>query len=191
MTIIQLPEPIKRGGMPLYETLTNRKSCRKIATQDLSMEELSNILWCAYGYNREGRRTAPSSHNSQEFDLYVAIKKGTYLYNPEDHSLELKFDEDLRALCGLQDFVASAPLTIIFVANRDKIKGKDERGVTETIYVDTGFISQNIYLYCASESLANVVRAMIDKEALSKKLHLSDNQEITLAHTIGRFPPRE
>ena len=134
---------------------------------------------------------AEVTHSAFYAPWYVAIEKGTYLYNPEDHSLELKFDEDLRAWCGLQDFVASAPLTIIFVANRDKIKGKDERGVTETIYVDTGFISQNIYLYCASESLANVVRAMIDKEALSKKLHLSDNQEITLAHTIGRFPPRE
>ena len=191
MTAIKLPEPNRNGGMPLYDALRNRKSCRKISSDELTLQEISNLLWAAYGYNREGRRTAPSSHNSQEFDLYVALANGTYLYNAVDNSLELKVKEDLRALSGLQDFVASAPLTIIFVANRDKIKGKDERGVTETIYVDTGFISQNIYLYCASESFANVVRAMIDKNLLANKLQLTDNQEITLAHTIGRFPPRE
>ena len=101
------------------------------------------------------------------------------------HRLVALSDEDLRAASGSQDYVGSAAAEIAFVADTTKITGKSPRGVIETIYVDTGFISQNIYLFCASEGMATVVRAMVPKEALAKRLGLAATQEITLVQTVG------
>ena len=81
--------------------------------------------------------------------------------------------------------MGTAPLELAFVTDKSKITGKTDRGVVETIYVDTGFISQNVYLFCASEGLATVVRAMVPKDSLSAKLNLSPSQEITLVQSVG------
>lgn len=183
---IVLPPPVKEGGLPLMEALMKRRSSRKFSPRELDLQTLSNLLWASFGFGGGGkRRTAPSSHNRQETDIYVALPSGTYLYDPAENVLRLVLDEDIRALTGQQDFVGVAPLNLIFVADTSKITGKDERGTVETAYVDTGFISQNAYLYCASAGLATVTRAMIDKVALAAKLSLRPEQIITLAQTVG------
>ncbi len=105
--------------------------------------------------------------------------------------MEIEGAGDIRRLTGTQDFVAAAPVNLVYVADCSKLCGKQGRGVVETIYVDTGFIAENVYLQCASSSLACVVRALIDKPALASALHLREGQEITLAHSIGRFEPRQ
>ncbi|MBR5610143.1 MAG: SagB/ThcOx family dehydrogenase [Bacteroidales bacterium] len=188
MTLVNivLPTPEKEGGLPLMEVLMKRRSGRTFSEKELDLQTLSNLLWATFGYGMGGkRRTAPSSHNRQETDLYVALSSGTYLYDPAQNELKMVLDEDIRSLTGMQDFVGVAPLNIIFVADTSKITGKDERGTVETAYVDTGFISQNAYLYCASAGLVTVTRAMIDKPALAAKLSLRPEQVITLAQTVG------
>lgn len=187
---IILPPPIREGGLPLMETLMKRRSDRAFSDRDLSIDVLSNLLWATFGYGMGGkRRTAPSSHNRQETTLYVFLKSGVYIYFPDENYLKKVLDEDLRSMTGCQSFVENAPLNIVFVADLSKITGKDERGQIETAFVDTGFISQNLYLFCASEGLSTVTRAMIDKVALSEKLSLSPTQIITLAQTVG-YPPQ-
>lgn len=188
MTLVNivLPTPEKEGGLPLMEVLMKRRSGRTFSEKELDLQTLSNLLWATFGYGMGGkRRTAPSSHNRQETDLYVALSSGTYLYDPAQNELKMVLDEDIRSLTGMQDFVGVAPLNIIYVADTSKITGKDERGTIETAYVDTGFISQNAYLYCASAGLVTVTRAMIDKPALAAKLSLRPEQVITLAQTVG------
>lgn len=183
---IVLPPPITEGGLPLMEALMKRRSSRKFSPRELDLQTLSNLLWASFGFGGGGkRRTAPSSHNRQETDIYVALPSGVYLYDPAENVLRLVLDEDIRALTGQQDFVGEAPLNLIYVADTSKITGKDERGTVETAYVDTGFISQNAYLYCASAGLATVTRAMIDKVAFAAKLSLRPEQIITLAQTVG------
>ena len=188
MTLVNivLPTPEKEGGLPLMEVLMKRRSGRTFSEKELDLQTLSNLLWATFGYGMGGkRRTAPSSHNRQETDLYVALSSGTYVYDPAQNELIMVLDEDIRSLTGMQDFVGEAPLNIIYVADTSKITGKDERGTIETAYVDTGFISQNAYLYCASVGLVTVTRAMIDKPSLAAKLSLRPQQEITLAQTVG------
>lgn len=183
---IVLPAPQREGGLPLMEALMKRRSSRKFSGREIDLQTLSNLLWATFGYGGGGkRRTAPSSHNRQETDLYVALPSGAYIYAPAENVLKQILEEDIRPLTGLQDFVSEAPLNVIFVADTSKITGKDERGTIETAYVDTGFISQNLYLYCASAGLGTVTRAMVDKVALAEKLSLRPEQIITLVQTVG------
>ena len=115
----------------------------------------------------------------------MLLPEGAFVYEPTENKLMPVVEEDLRAASGAQDYVGTAAAEIAFVARKEKVTGKSPRGVVETIYVDTGFISQNIYLFCASEGLATVVRAMIPKETLALRLGLEAEQEITLVQTVG------
>lgn len=188
---IDLPAPDKSGGIPLMQALNERSSSREFSSRELSKQQLSNLCWAAWGYNRKDvkKRTAPSSMNKQEMELYVVLQEGAYLYNAEDHKLELIKEGDLRAFCGKQDFVAQAPVNFIYVANMKKADVDDPKNITPehiaTSHANTGFIAQNTYLACASEGLVCVVRAWIDKEALEQKMGLSPLHKVILGHTIG------
>lgn len=179
---IKLPAPDKQGGAPLMQCLSRRASERSFSGRLLEFETLSELLWAAYGVNRidSGMRTAPSAHNAQEITVYAALPDGVYRYDAEKHTLVLYMQEDIRVYCGKQDFVKTAPVVLIYVAD---ISAKD--GIEDYIEVDTGFISQNVYLYCASEGLATVVLGWVDKEALAVKLKLGPNQRITYTQPVG------
>ena len=79
---ISLPKPVTTGGMPLMEALQKRASGRKFSDRQLTPQEMSNLLWAAWGVNREdGRRTAPSARNIQEITLYVSTRDGVFEYD--------------------------------------------------------------------------------------------------------------
>ena len=182
---IKLPTPNKSGGKPLMTVLNERKSSRDFSEKILPNQQLSNLLWAAWGYNRADKRTAPSSQNKQEMDIYVALASGCYLYDARKNELVLVVKQDLREKTGKQDFVKNAPVNIIFVADKRKMAQQDEQSMLQTAYINTGFISQNIYLYCASEGLATVIRAWVDKAALALEMKLHDQQEIIVCQTVG------
>jgi nitroreductase len=188
---IALPAPDKTGGKPLMQALNERQSTRTFTADNLSKQQLSDLLWAAWGINRpdEKKRTAPSSRNVQEIDVYAAMQSGLYLYVAETHTLKQVHNRDIRALCGTQDFVADAPLNLIYVADLAKLGKKEGEEIKDTellsSYANTGFIAQNIYLYCASAGLGCVVRAMIPKDKLAPEMGLRSNQVIILGQTIG------
>lgn len=188
---LELPQPDKTGGMPLMQALNERSSSRNFSAKELTKQQLSNLCWAAWGYNRidSKKRTAPSSMNKQEMELYVVLKDGAYLYNAEKHQLDLIKEGDLRSFCGNQDFVAKAPVNFVYVANMKKADVEKPEDISPehlaTSHANTGFIAQNTYLACASEGLKCVVRAWIDKEAFEKILNLSPLHKVILAHTIG------
>jgi len=183
---IKLLEAQTDGGKPLMQALKDRRSSRTFSDKEISDQILSNLLWAGFGINRSdsGLRTAPSARNMQEIDIYVAMGKGLYLYEPKQHVLKLVLKEDIRTITGKQDFVAVAPLNLIYVADYSRM---DKTSTDKEFYsaADTGFISQNVYLYCASENLATVVRGWVDKEALAKAMNLDPEQRIILAQTVG------
>jgi SagB-type dehydrogenase family enzyme len=185
---IRLPKPDTSGGRPLMQCLKDRRSERQYSAQKLPMETLSSLLWAAFGINRPdaGKRTAPSAHNWQEIDVYVALEEGLYLYNPERHSLEPVLVDDIRAATGLQPFVADAPVNLVYVADLSRM-GKDQDDETKEAYagMDAGFVSQNVYLFCASEGLATVVRGWVDRDKLAEVMGLADDQRVILAQTVG------
>jgi len=185
---VVLPAPNMTGGKPLYEALAQRATGRAFAPEPLGAQTLSNILWAAFGINRpdQGRRTAPSAKNWQETDIYAATADGLYLYEAKGHSLRLILDKDVRALAGKQDFVATAPLDLIYVVDTTRSDSQGSADNTLLSWADTGFIAQNVYLACASEGLTTVVRANIDKPALAAAMKLNDKQFITLSQTVGK-----
>lgn len=184
---IQLPQPQTEGGRPLMQVLKDRKTSREYSSEKLPIQVLSDMLWAACGINRpeSGKRTAPTAMNKQEIDVYVATADGLYLYNAKAHTLETVLAEDIRAFTGGQSFVKDAPVNLIYVADFSKMRqGAEEQNIFYSA-TDTGFISQNVYLYCASEGLATVVRGMVDKPALEKKMGLRSDQKVILAQTVG------
>lgn len=185
--VIKLPAPQTEIGKPLMQALKLRASTRNFDTKELSLQELSNLLWAAYGINRpeSGKRTVPSAMNWQEYDIYVVLKNGAYLYNAKDNELKLITKGDIREYCGVQDFVKTAPLNLVYVADFSRVSRVNEDDKLIFVAADCGFIAQNVYLYCASEGLACVVRGMVNKEKLPEALKLNSNQKVILAQTVG------
>jgi SagB-type dehydrogenase family enzyme len=184
---IKLPAPQIEGGLPLMQALRSRRSSRNFARKKLPPQVVSNLLWAAFGVNRPGTggRTAPSAHNWQEIDLYLALEEGIYVYYAKSHTLVPVGATDLRAQTGQQDFVGSAPLDLVFVANYARMGPGDEEQKAFYAACDTGFISQNIYLACASEGLATVVRGWLDRPPLQQALGLKGDQHVVLAQSVG------
>ena len=187
--VILLLPPQTDGGMPLMKALKNRHTSREFAGKDLSAQQLSNLLWAACGINRtdEKKRTAPSAMNYQEIDVYVSTAKGLFLYNPEKHNLTIILKEDIRDKTGKQGFVKTAPVNLVFVADYTKMAKSDEKTKEGYAMADAAFISENVYLFCASEGLATGVRAWIDTDVLGKAMKLKPNQHIILGQSVG-FP---
>jgi nitroreductase len=181
---IQLPSPQRSGGMPLMEALSKRATGRSFATNDLSLQQISNLLWAGFGINRpDGRRTAPSAMNFQETDLYVLLRQGAFVYNAASNRLDQILTNDIRELGGTQSFVKDAPLTLVFVG--DLAKCGNNEGGRNTANVDVGYISQNIYLFCASEGLVTGARGSVNREDLGKRLKLRADQLIVLGQSVG------
>lgn len=184
---IKLPAPQMEGGKPLMQALKERQTIRDYAADKLPPQILSNLLWAAFGINRpeSGKRTAPSAVNWQEIDVYVALEEGLYLYDAKANELKPVLAQDIRGATGPQPFVAGAPLNPIFVADYTRMGQADEKNKEFYSGCDTGFISQNVYLYCASAGLGTVVRGYVDKENLAKTMNLRPEQKVVLAQTVG------
>ena len=184
---IQLPKPQMDGGKPLMQALKERESSRDFSPEKLPLQVLSNLLWAAFGVNRpdSGKRTAPSAKNIQEMDVYVATADGLYLFDAKAHLLKPILAEDIRGMTGRQSFVKVAPINLIYVADFSRAGTMTNEEKEFYSAAHTGFISQNVYLYCASEGLATVVRASIDRPMLAKAMKLRPDQRITLAQPVG------
>ena len=184
---IQLVRPQIGSGNPLMQLLWKRTSSRQFNPEPLPVEVLSNLLWAAFGINRsDGRRTAPSASNRQEIDIYVAAANGLYLYDAKKNLLIPILAEDIRGMTGTQPYVKQAAVNLVYVADYSKFgTAKEEANKIHLSAANTGFISQNVYLYCASEGLVTVIRDMIDKPALATLMKLRPDQKIVLAQSIG------
>jgi len=159
---------------------------RELKPDKLLAQALANLLWAGFGINRpeSGHRTAPSAMNSQEVDLYVALPEGLYVYEAKPHQLRLVLNKDLRAKTSRQPFATNAPVVLIFVADLPRLtKAKPEKREFYAA-VDTGCISQSIYLYCAPEGLATVVYDL-DRAPLAAAMNLRPEQKIILAQAVG------
>ena len=188
---IKLPPPEMAGGMPLMQALKARHSTREFGSQPLPPQVLSNLLWAASGVNRSdtGQRTAPSAHDWREIEVYVVTAEGAFRYEHASHTLTRVASGDIRHLTGVQDYVATAPLNLVYVADLKRMTGAGAQDQAFYSATDAGFVAQNVYLYCASAGLAVVVRGLVDREALGTALGLGREQRIILAQSVG-YPAR-
>ena len=184
---LYIPPAERGGGRPFMELLNERKSTRKFSEREIRPHVLSTLLWAANGINREedGKRTAPSARDMREIDIYVITQQGAYLYVPEVHQVKLIKTGDFRKeAAGRSDFAANAPVILVFVSNAKKMAKMDVASRDLYAHLDCGYVSQNVYLYCASEHLATVAIGGVDKIGMSKVLGLKEDKVI-LSQPIG------
>ncbi len=187
---IDLPPPQTDGGKPLMQALKARQSISKFADRMLSPQMLSNLLWAAVGVNRpDGQRTSstPAPAEFGEIEVYVITADGLYLYDAKGNKLVGLLSDDLRALAGKQDYVKTAPINLIYV--KDFTVYLREGMSIENQYWysgrSTAMVGENVYLFCASEGLATILRAGIDRETLSKAMRLRPEQRIIFEQPVG------
>lgn len=188
---ISLPAPDKKGGKTLMQALNERQSFRSYTDEGLTKQQMSDLLWAAWGINRtdQKKRTAASAMNYQEIDMYVALPTGLYLYIAESHSLKMINNKDLRKTTGTQGYVNNAALNLVFVADMGKAGKREGIKIDDSdlfmSYANAALIAQNVYLYCASAELGCIVRGSIPKEKLALEMGLKSNQYVILAQTVG------
>jgi SagB-type dehydrogenase family enzyme len=194
--IINLPEPQKELEFPLMKALEKRRTTRKWKDTPVSEQDISNLLWAACGItkskygNVKSKRTAPSACNSQEIRVYIIMKKGVFLYNEENHELIKIISKDVRENIGTQKMMKSAPMGLVFVADLSRMKSpflRSKEAQRFCAWVDTGYISQSVYLYCAASSLGTVVLSLVDRDKLHKLMKLKENEKIVLTQIVGHL----
>ena len=185
----KLPPP-RKGEDAFMKVLAKRASSRAfLPNKVLPRELLSDLLWAANGINRpeSGKRTAPTAMNWQEIDLYVAMEEGLFLYDPQGHLLVKVKGGDWRAKTGGQPFVAKAPVNLVLVVDEKRMGNLPPEKKAFFGAIDSGFVSQNVYLFCASRGLATVVRAGLDRDKLQEEMGLRAEQRVIVAQSVG-FP---
>ncbi len=184
---IDLPPPVMEGGKSLMQALKERKTIRDYLDRPLSNQDLSNLLWAAWGVNRpqSDGRTAPRWRDAYLLDIYLVRADGVWLYEPKSHRLTFHMAGDLRrqATTG-QPFVATAPLNLVYAFDTSKMPNATDAEKNATSGATAGVTGQNVYLYCASAGLATVFRESVPA-ALAKTLQLPPGQIIQFGQTVG------
>jgi nitroreductase len=187
---IHLPPPEMGGGMPLMQALNNRMSIKEFTPKAIERDQMSNLLWAAFGINRpeSGKRTAATAVNCQDIQVYVVFEKAAYVYQAEEHCLIPVVGRDVRSLAATQEYAQVAPINLVYVSDHSKMPDgfKDKKPIYAAFHA--GAISQNVYLYCASAGLGAVVRDSIDRAGLKDALNLRDDQVIVMAQSVGYSP---
>ncbi|MCC6946187.1 MAG: nitroreductase family protein [Bradyrhizobiaceae bacterium] len=184
---IKLPAPETKGGMPLMDALTLRKSTRLYDDRALPPQVLSNLLWAAFGINRpeSGGRTAPSARGANEIDIYVATPDAVRIYDPKANELRPHVSGDVRAKTSVLPFVRNAPVVLIYVADRVRMPKQSEEEQNQNAIADAAIIGQNVYLFAASAGLGTVILGSVDRKALPPAINLRTDQILTYTQPVG------
>ncbi|MCS7187880.1 MAG: SagB/ThcOx family dehydrogenase [Armatimonadota bacterium] len=192
--VIKLPKPNKKRGLPVMEALAVRASVTEWSDKDLSIQDLSDLLWAANGINRPeiGKRTAPSSQNAQDVDIYVFMKDGVYLYDAQAHSLVHLVQGDHRLLFfpprpqqPPTEQMTVPPVVLLLVTDISRFRFGPEELKREWGAIDVGIVSQNISIFCAAVGLGTRPRASMDREKIRTLLKLKETQFPMLNHPVG------
>jgi nitroreductase len=193
---IHLPPPCTTGGALLLDAIRERRSTRSYSDAPLTLQELSEVLWSAYGLTRDyagtgirttGSHAAPAAHNWQELDLYLATADGLHLYDWREHRLEGVLGQDVRHLTAHEEqpFVLEVPMILIYVADLARMDHSDDWDKSVFPWADSAAAVENVYLYCASAGLATVCRAKFERAPLAAAMGLGPDHLITFSQPVG------
>lgn len=181
--ILKLSPPDTLRGIPVMKALANRASASSYDTSEMKIRDISDLLWAANGINRpeSGKRTAASSYNAQDIDLYLFLNSGVYFYNPKEYQLELKVSGDHRHLIATtQEFVNDSKQMILLVSDISRFKKGEESEKLQWSAIDAGIVAQNIMIFCASEGFLARPRVFMEKEKIRQVLNLNKDQHPVL-----------
>jgi nitroreductase len=183
----QSQSSISVTSMSVVDALRNRKSTNSFQLQPLPKQKLLELLWAAWGINRpdSGKRTAPSAVNAQEIDIYVLLAEGAYVYDAKGNQLSPVMPQDLRPKSAGQAFMKDAPVHLIFVADYAKYRNIPQSQKELYSACHTGFIGQNVYLFCATQGLGAHFYASVDRSSLKDSLKLREDQAIIYGQAVG------
>lgn len=181
--IIKLTPPDTLRGIPVMKALAHRASASSYDTAEMKIKDISDLLWAANGINRagSGKRTAASSYNAQDIDLYLFLKAGVYIYNPKDHQIELVVSGDHTDLIATtQEFVKGSRQIILLVSDISRFKKGEESEKLRWAAIDAGIVAQNIMIFCASEGFLARPRVYMENEQIRQLLKLNEDQHLIL-----------
>ncbi len=194
---IELPEPVEDGDMSLEKALTLRRSIRTYATDPLTLEQVSQLLWSAQGITQEERgfRTAPSAGATFPLEMFVVVnnveelKKGVYHYHPHEHKLafirETDIGDELARAALSQSMVADGGAVFIFAAVFERTTDRyGERG-RRYVYNEIGHASQNLHLQSAALELGTVVIGAYRDEEVESILQLGEEYDVLYLMPVG------
>ena len=175
-TVQKLPDPVKTGGLPLMEAIAARKSSKSFTNKEIDNQTLSEILWVAYGINRdEDKRTIPTAQNKKDLEVYVIKADGAWRYDAVNNSLIQVNNKNLLSDHQTQDYMKDVPVVLVFSGST----GKDWAAL------HAGSAYQNVGLYTASKGMKNVVRGYFDKKTTNKSLSIPKGQSAVITQAIG------
>ena len=180
---ILLPKPLPMN-MSLTDVLTRRRTNRNVLNKPLPDDVLSTLLWaCAGITDKDGRRVVPSTLDLRAVDAYVLRDDGAFHYDAAQNQLVQTTDKDVRkdSTAYQFEFVETAPVTIVFVADKERAKTA-RAGAT---LVDSGTMGQCAYLAMTALGLAGTIRASFDHEVLRESMELPEHLEPILLFTVG------
>ena len=185
---IALLTPETGKGVNVMQAINQRRSTREFDSKELTLQDMSNLLWATMGINRQDNKlTAPSCRNLQEIRLFVITANGAYEYIPLSHSLHQVAEGDLRQMvAGQQDFVTKAPVSLLMVADMDKFGNTDSRSMTMAA-IDAGIVTENACIAAAGLGLATVPRASMESDKLRQALGLTETQIPLMNAPVGYF----
>jgi SagB-type dehydrogenase family enzyme len=186
-----LPKPESTKGMALEKAIAIRRSVRNFAARDLSIEQISQLLWAAQGITDENNkfRAAPSAGGLYPMEIYIVSSSGTYHYVPDGHKIEILKTKDQRQelsdACGGQEFVAEAALDVIIVAVYGRTTWRyGNRGI-KYVDMEAGHVAQNIHLQAVSLGLGSVPVGAFNDDMVKKVLGLSAEQQPVYVIPVG------
>jgi hypothetical protein len=200
---IKLNEPNKKRGSTFMEALSVKASALEWSDDDLSLQDLSDLLWAANGVNRpdENKRTASSAQNAHDVDIYLFMKDGVYLYDADDHVLKPVLVGDFRSQIMMTPPPrpkdaggpppppppppSNPPIQIILVSDVSRFRFGPPELKPEWGAIDAGIVSQNISLFCAATGIKTRPRASVEVGRVKDLLGLAETQHVLLNHPVG------
>ncbi len=189
-TVVTLPKPDLKGSMLLEQTIATRRSQREFSSKSLTLEQIGQLAWAAQGQAaRSGRRTVPSAGATYPLELFIVTEQAFYHYLLAKHALEKLMDKDLRSALASaawgQEFIAAAPVTLVFAAEFARTTGHyGQRGI-RYVYMEAGHAAQNVHLQAEALGLGSVAVGAFDDTAVSKVLGLPKNLEPLYMVPVG------
>jgi nitroreductase len=189
-------EVVVRFAKKLLKASKKKKPVRLCSTMWSALDYLNPAVYRASEVLKAGRgfcvgkaallaACARDRNSSMVIDVYAAMANGVWLNEPYQYSLLRKLRADIRTQTGLQDFVGVAPLNLVYVAHGERMQDVSPQERRLYASVDTGFIGQNVYLFCASEGLATVFRGAVNYKEIDRIMQLGTDQFVTFAQTVG------